>query len=82
MKIPLLNCLTKIAMTDTTAIVVQLNSGDSTSCEGSLVAQGEPPVHRFLIDLTENVFADKFYLSTMLERSLEHEALLDTAADI
>ncbi|CAJ1057626.1 hypothetical protein LDENG_00238730%2C partial [Xyrichtys novacula] len=69
--------------TSTSAVlVVQANSAEEPAEEDSSLIRLEPPFLQFLCNLTEKGIAQKFYVNTVLENELQHEALLDTAADI
>ncbi|CAJ1081240.1 hypothetical protein LDENG_00238730%2C partial [Xyrichtys novacula] len=69
--------------TSTSAVlVVQANSTEEPAEEDSSLIRLEPPFLQFLCKLTEKGIAQKFYVNTVLENELQHEALLDTAADI
>ncbi|CAJ1076285.1 hypothetical protein LDENG_00238730%2C partial [Xyrichtys novacula] len=69
--------------TSTSAVlVVQANSAEEPAEEDSSLIRLEPPFLQFLGNLTEKGIAQKFYVNTVLENELQHEALLDTAADI
>ncbi|CAJ1057766.1 hypothetical protein LDENG_00238730%2C partial [Xyrichtys novacula] len=69
--------------TSTSAVlVVQANSAEEPAEEDSSLILLEPPFLQFLCNLTEKGIAQKFYINTVLENELQHEALLDTAADI
>ncbi|CAJ1074322.1 hypothetical protein NFI96_013771 [Xyrichtys novacula] len=58
------------------------NSAEEPAEEDSSLIRLEPPFLQFLRNLTEKGIAQKFYINTILENELQHEALLDTAADI
>ncbi|CAJ1081233.1 hypothetical protein NFI96_013771 [Xyrichtys novacula] len=69
--------------TSTSAVlVVQANSAEEPAEEDSSLIRLEPPFLQFLCNLTEKGISQKFYVNTVLENELQHEALLDTAADI
>ncbi|CAJ1053308.1 hypothetical protein NFI96_013771 [Xyrichtys novacula] len=65
-----------------TVLVVQANSTEEPAEEDSSLIRLEPPFLQFLCNLTEKGIAQKFNINTVLENELQHEALLDTAADI
>ncbi|CAJ1059644.1 hypothetical protein NFI96_013771 [Xyrichtys novacula] len=68
--------------TSTSAVLaVQANSAEEPAKEDSPLIRLEPPFLQFLCNLTEKGIAQKFYINTVLENELQHEAFLDTAAD-
>uniref|UniRef100_A0AAV2MP73 ribonuclease H n=1 Tax=Knipowitschia caucasica TaxID=637954 RepID=A0AAV2MP73_KNICA len=63
-------------------MVVQVSSITDPRGDGPSTIRCEPPFHQFIGDLQQKGANRKLYLSVTLEDQWEHEALIDTAADI
>uniref|UniRef100_A0AAV2ME05 Peptidase A2 domain-containing protein n=1 Tax=Knipowitschia caucasica TaxID=637954 RepID=A0AAV2ME05_KNICA len=63
-------------------MVVQVSSITDPRGDGPSTIRCEPPFHQFIGDLQQRGANRKLYLSVTLEDQWEHEALVDTAADI
>uniref|UniRef100_A0AAV2LGK3 Uncharacterized protein n=1 Tax=Knipowitschia caucasica TaxID=637954 RepID=A0AAV2LGK3_KNICA len=63
-------------------MVIQVNSITDPREDGPSTTICEPPFHQFMGDLQQRGTYGKLYLPVILEDQWEHEALVDTAADI
>uniref|UniRef100_A0AAV2L2S7 Peptidase A2 domain-containing protein n=1 Tax=Knipowitschia caucasica TaxID=637954 RepID=A0AAV2L2S7_KNICA len=63
-------------------MVIQVNSITDPQGDDPSTTNCEPPFHQFIGDLQQKGTYGKLYLPVTLEDQWEHEALVDTAADI
>uniref|UniRef100_A0AAV2JN84 Uncharacterized protein n=1 Tax=Knipowitschia caucasica TaxID=637954 RepID=A0AAV2JN84_KNICA len=63
-------------------MVIQVNSITDPQGDGPSTTNCEPPFHQFIGDLQQKGTYGILYLPVTLEDQWEHEALVDTAADI